>query len=125
MVIDFGIAKATDRRLTEKTLFTEFEQVVGTPEYMAPEQAEMTSLDVDTRADIYSLGVLLYELLTGSKPFDLKSLLEKGYDEILRYDPRGRATEAEHEALDAGRAASRRREEPPDAAEAPGTARAG
>jgi tetratricopeptide (TPR) repeat protein len=84
MVIDFGIAKATDRRLTEKTLFTEFSQIVGTPEYMAPEQAEMTTLDVDTRADIYSLGVLLYELLTGTKPFDLKSLLQKGYAEILR-----------------------------------------
>ena len=83
-VIDFGIAKATDRSLTEKTLFTEFHQIIGTPEYMAPEQAEMTSLDVDTRADIYSLGVLLYELLTGAKPFDLKSLLEKGYGEILR-----------------------------------------
>jgi serine/threonine protein kinase/WD40 repeat protein len=84
-VIDFGIAKATDRRLTEKTLFTEFRQVVGTPDYMAPEQAELSSLDIDTRADVYSLGVLLYELLTGSKPFELKTLLRQGWDEILRY----------------------------------------
>ncbi|MFI5401677.1 MAG: serine/threonine protein kinase [Planctomycetota bacterium] len=83
-VIDFGIAKATDRRLTEKTLFTEFRQMIGTPEYMAPEQAELSGLDIDTRADVYSLGVLLYELLTGTKPFDLGTLLDKGYDEILR-----------------------------------------
>jgi serine/threonine protein kinase len=83
-VIDFGIAKATERRLTERTLFTEFRQMVGTPEYMAPEQAEMVGVDVDTRADVYSLGVLLYELLTGTKPFEIKSLLQRGYDEILR-----------------------------------------
>jgi len=83
-VIDFGIAKATDRQLTDRTLFTEFRQMIGTPEYMAPEQAEMSGLDVDTRADIYSLGVLLYELLTGTQPFDLKSLLAQGYDEVLR-----------------------------------------
>jgi tetratricopeptide (TPR) repeat protein len=83
-VIDFGIAKALDRRLTDKTLFTEFRQMVGTPEYMAPEQAELSGLDVDTRADVYSLGVLLYELLTGEKPFDWKSLLARGYGEVLR-----------------------------------------
>ncbi len=83
-VIDFGIAKATDHRLTEKTLFTEFRQLVGTPEYMAPEQAEMSGLDVDTRADVYSLGVLLYELLSGSKPFELKDSLQNGYDAVLR-----------------------------------------
>ena len=83
-VIDFGIAKATDHRLTEKTLFTEFRQIIGTPEYMSPEQAELSGLDVDTRSDIYSLGVLLYELLTGTKPFDMRSLLEKGFDEMLR-----------------------------------------
>ncbi len=83
-VIDFGIAKATDHRLTEKTLFTEFRQMIGTPEYMAPEQAELSGLDIDTRADIYSLGVLLYELLTGTKPFDLQTLAERGYEEILR-----------------------------------------
>ena len=64
-VIDFGIAKATQARLTEKTLFTEFRQMIGTPEYMSPEQAEMSGLDVDTRSDVYSLGVLMYELLVG------------------------------------------------------------
>ena len=70
-VIDFGIAKATTgQRLTDKTLFTAFEQFIGTPAYMSPEQAEMSSLDIDTRSDIYSLGVLLYELLTGRTPFD-------------------------------------------------------
>jgi len=83
-VIDFGIAKATDPHLTDKTLFTEFRQMIGTPEYMAPEQAEMSGLDIDTRADVYSLGVMLYELLTGTKPHDLKTLAQKGYDEILR-----------------------------------------
>jgi serine/threonine protein kinase len=70
MIIDFGIAKATNQRLTEKTLFTHFAQMIGTPAYMNPEQAVMTSPDIDTRSDIYSLGVLLYELLTGKTPFD-------------------------------------------------------
>jgi serine/threonine protein kinase len=83
-VIDFGVAKATNQQLTEKTLFTNFAQMVGTPLYMSPEQAEMTSLDVDTRTDIYSLGVLLYELLTGTTPFDRKSLRDAAYDEIRR-----------------------------------------
>jgi len=83
-VIDFGIAKATNQELTQKTLFTEYRQILGTPEYMAPEQAAMSGLDVDTRADVYSLGVLLYELLTGTKPFDLRTLMGQGYDEILR-----------------------------------------
>jgi len=69
-VIDFGIAKATGQQLTDKTLFTNFQQMVGTPLYMSPEQAEMTDGDVDTRSDVYSLGVLLYELLTGTTPFD-------------------------------------------------------
>jgi eukaryotic-like serine/threonine-protein kinase len=69
-VIDFGIAKAVEQRLTDRTLFTEFGQLLGTPEYMSPEQAEMTTLDIDTRSDIYSLGVLLYELLVGALPFE-------------------------------------------------------
>ena len=83
-VIDFGIAKATAGRLTDRTLFTAFEQFIGTPAYMSPEQAVMTSLDIDTRSDIYSLGVLLYELLTGKTPFDQKALLASGFDEIRR-----------------------------------------
>jgi serine/threonine protein kinase len=83
-VIDFGIAKATEVRLTDKTLFTAYEQFIGTPAYMSPEQAEMSGLDVDTRSDIYSLGVLLYELLTGRTPFDPTKLLEFGLDELRR-----------------------------------------
>jgi len=83
-VIDFGIAKATHGELTTKTLFTEHRQMIGTPAYMSPEQAEMSGLDIDTRSDIYSLGVLLYELLTGTTPFDTKRLLESGLDEMLR-----------------------------------------
>jgi serine/threonine-protein kinase len=83
-VIDFGIAKATQGRLTDQTLFTAFEQFIGTPAYMSPEQAELSGLDIDTRSDIYSLGVLLYELLTGRPPFDPKSLLQAGLDEIRR-----------------------------------------
>jgi len=84
-VIDFGIAKATtDQRLTDKTLFTAFELLIGTPAYMSPEQAALSSVDVDTRSDIYSLGVLLYELLTGSTPFDTTELLKRGLDEVRR-----------------------------------------
>jgi serine/threonine protein kinase/tetratricopeptide (TPR) repeat protein len=83
-VIDFGVAKATEQRLTDKTLFTEFHQFIGTPAYMSPEQALMTSLDIDTRSDIYSLGVLLYELLTGRTPLNTPQLLKAGLDEMRR-----------------------------------------
>ena len=83
-VIDFGIAKATSARLTEKTLFTRFGHFVGTPAYMSPEQAEMSGLDVDTRSDIYSLGILLYELLTGTTPLSTEELRAAGYAEIQR-----------------------------------------
>lgn len=83
-VIDFGIAKATNQRLTEKTIFTQQSTFIGTPEYMSPEQAEITELDIDTRSDIYSLGVLLYELLSGATPFDGKKLRSAGYGEIQR-----------------------------------------
>jgi eukaryotic-like serine/threonine-protein kinase len=83
-VIDFGIAKAIEGKLTDQTLFTAYEQVIGTPAYMSPEQAEMSGLDIDTRSDIYSLGVLLYELLTGRTPFDPKKLLQSGLDEMRR-----------------------------------------
>src|SRR4051794_13230483 len=83
-VIDFGVAKATASKLTEKTMFTELGQMVGTVEYMSPEQAKLNQLDIDTRSDIYSLGVLLYELLTGSTPFARKRLYEAAFDEMLR-----------------------------------------
>ncbi|HEX4072328.1 MAG TPA: protein kinase, partial [Planctomycetaceae bacterium] len=83
-VIDFGVAKAIDRQLIQETLFTRFAEMIGTPLYMSPEQAEMSSLDIDTRADIYSLGVLLYELLTGSTPFTRERLQQAAFDEIRR-----------------------------------------
>ncbi|HWV98590.1 MAG TPA: serine/threonine-protein kinase, partial [Candidatus Acidoferrum sp.] len=85
MVIDFGVAKATtNERLTDKTVFTAFEMLIGTPAYMSPEQATLSSANVDTRTDIYSLGVLLYELLTSSTPFETKELLKAGLDEVRR-----------------------------------------
>jgi serine/threonine protein kinase len=83
-VIDFGVAKATGQKLTDKTLFTDFGAVVGTLEYMSPEQTELNQLDIDTRSDIYSLGVLLYELLTGTTPLDRKRLRQAALLESLR-----------------------------------------
>jgi serine/threonine protein kinase len=83
-VIDFGVSKALGQKLTEKTLFTAFHHLIGTPAYMSPEQAALSGSDLDTRADIYSLGVLLYELLTGVTPFDAETLRQAGLDEIRR-----------------------------------------
>ncbi len=119
VVIDFGVAKAiTNQRLTDKTLFTAFETLIGTPAYMSPEQAAFTSVDVDTRTDVYSLGVLLYELLTGSTPFDTEVLLKSGLDEIRRVireedtpRPSTRLSGMKGESLTT--VAQRRRSEPP------------
>ncbi len=83
-VIDFGVAKALHQHLTEKTIYTRFAQMIGTPLYMSPEQAQMSGLDIDTRSDIYSLGVLLYELLTGSTPLDKRRIALAAYDEMLK-----------------------------------------
>jgi eukaryotic-like serine/threonine-protein kinase len=83
-VIDFGVAKAIEQRLTEKTVYTQFGALVGTFEYMSPEQAEMNAFGVDTRSDIYSLGVLLYELLTGTTPLERARLRNAAFDEIRR-----------------------------------------
>lgn len=83
-VIDFGVAKAIGQRLTDKSIYTRFNAMMGTPLYMSPEQAEMSGLDIDTRSDIYSLGVLLYELLTGTTPFDSKRMNSAAYDEMRR-----------------------------------------
>lgn len=83
-VIDFGVSKALSQRLTEKSIYTAYGQMIGTPAYMSPEQAEMSGLGIDTRSDIYSLGVLLYELLTGQTPLDAKRLRSSAYAEILR-----------------------------------------
>jgi tetratricopeptide (TPR) repeat protein len=83
-IIDFGVAKATAQSLTERTMYTELGMLIGTPEYMSPEQAEMTGQNVDTRTDVYSLGAILYELLVGALPFDPRELRRAGYDEIRR-----------------------------------------
>src|SRR5262249_32714252 len=83
-VIDFGVAKATGQTLTDRTLYTGFHQLIGTPIYMSPEQAELAGVDVDTRSDVYSLGVLLYELLTGVTPYDWERLRKAAFDEVRR-----------------------------------------
>ena len=83
-VIDFGVAKAVGHELTEQTMFTAYGQMIGTPQYMSPEQAEMSGLDVDTRSDVYSLGVLLYELITGTTPLEKKTIQQSAYHELLR-----------------------------------------
>jgi serine/threonine protein kinase/tetratricopeptide (TPR) repeat protein len=115
-VIDFGIAKATGQQLVEKTLFTNFAQMVGTPLYMSPEQAEMSGLDIDTRSDVYSLGVLLYELLTGVTPFDQERLRTAGFDEIRRIireeDPPKPSTRISTVGQAATTASERRRSDP-------------
>ena len=83
-VIDFGVAKAVDQSLTNETLYTQFAQMIGTPLYMSPEQTGLGVIDIDTRSDVYSLGVLLYELLTGRTPFDSDTLKQAGFDEMRR-----------------------------------------
>ncbi len=117
MIIDFGVAKATSQRLTERSVFTELGQWIGTPEYMSPEQAEMTSLDVDTRTDVYSLGVVLYELLVGAQPFDSKALRDAGFDEMRRRireeEPPRPSTRVSSLGADSTLAAQRRKTDPP------------
>jgi eukaryotic-like serine/threonine-protein kinase len=117
-VIDFGISKATEARLVDRAMFTALTQLVGTPAYMSPEQAEMSGLDIDTRSDIYSLGVLLYELLTGKTPFDGQELLKSGLDEMRRTlrekdPPRPSARLTALDAPARARTAELRRTEPP------------
>ena len=96
-IIDFGVAKATAQPLTEKAVFTELGQIVGTPEYMSPEQADARNPDIDTRTDVYSLGVLLYELLTGALPFESKELRQAGYAEIRRIIRDDGTAQTEHQ----------------------------
>jgi tetratricopeptide (TPR) repeat protein len=114
-VIDFGIAKATQSRMTEKTLFTEHRQIIGTPEYMSPEQAE-GSLDIDTRTDVYALGVMLYELLTGSTPFGGSELRSAAYAEMQRIirevEPPKPSTRLSQNAATLANVAARRKTEP-------------
>ena len=103
-VIDFGVAKAIQHRLTDQTVFTRFQHLIGTPIYMSPEQATISGLDIDTRSDIYSLGVMLYELLTGVTPLDSQKLKQAAEDELRRPDSRTRADSAFHTYQYAGRA---------------------
>jgi serine/threonine protein kinase/tetratricopeptide (TPR) repeat protein len=114
-IIDFGVAKATSQRLTEHTVYTELGQLIGTPEYMSPEQAEMTNLDIDTRTDVYSLGVLLYELLVGSQPFDSKKLREAGlmniHKKLREEEPPKPSTRVSRLGEDSTTSASNRRVE--------------
>lgn len=114
-VIDFGVAKALGQQLTEKTLFTKFTQMIGTPLYMSPEQAEMSSVDIDTRSDIYSLGVLLYEVLTGSTPMTKEQLKEAPFDEVrrmIREDEPPKPSTRISTAAEASTIAARRQTEP-------------
>ncbi|HEV8001919.1 MAG TPA: serine/threonine-protein kinase, partial [Planctomycetaceae bacterium] len=115
-VIDFGVAKALHQPLTDKTIYTRFAQIIGTPLYMSPEQAEMSGLDIDTRSDIYSLGVLLYELLTGTTPFDRKRLSQAAYDELIRIirdeEPPRPSTRLSHSTETLSVVAAQRRTEP-------------
>jgi serine/threonine protein kinase len=105
-VIDFGIARALGQHLTDKTLFTGYPQLIGTPLYISPEQAGLSGLDVDTRSDIYSLGVLLYELLTGTTPLNRERFKEAGYEEVCRIIREEEPPRPSHRISTLGQAAS-------------------